>query len=152
MVSISSPSQCVKYFSLQSEARSSRPCLHNKRSSITCLWGSPKWNRHQRLVVCHHTMQCCYGVISFLKKPRNKHPIAGLWGEICGVFCEFKLWFMLCFSRSNAVYHKLYWTMLWRHLTVFNSSPPSVAYMHQWIVPALVQKMACCLFGAKPLY
>ena len=32
-----------------------------------------------------------------------------------------------------------------------NSSPPIVAYMHQWTGPALVQVMACCLFRAKPL-
>ena len=32
-----------------------------------------------------------------------------------------------------------------------NSSPPSAAYMHQWTGSALVQEMACRLFGAKPL-
>ena len=32
-----------------------------------------------------------------------------------------------------------------------NSSPPSAAYMHQWISAALVQTMACRLFCAKPL-
>ena len=32
-----------------------------------------------------------------------------------------------------------------------NSSPPSAAYMCQWTGSALVQIMACCLFGAKPL-
>ena len=30
-------------------------------------------------------------------------------------------------------------------------SPPSVAYMRQWIESVLVQIMACCLFGAKTL-
>ena len=34
----------------------------------------------------------------------------------------------------------------------FNSSPPSVAYMRQWIGSALFQIMACRLFGAKPSY
>ena len=33
----------------------------------------------------------------------------------------------------------------------FNSSPPSAAYMRLWIRSALVQIMACHLFGAKPL-
>ena len=33
----------------------------------------------------------------------------------------------------------------------FNSSPPSAAYMRQWIRSALVQIMVCRLFGAKPL-
>ena len=32
-----------------------------------------------------------------------------------------------------------------------NSSPPSAAYMRQWIRSALVQIMACRLCGAKPL-
>ena len=32
-----------------------------------------------------------------------------------------------------------------------NSSPPSAAYMRQWIESALVQIIACRLFGAKPL-
>ena len=32
-----------------------------------------------------------------------------------------------------------------------NSSPHSAAYMRQWIGSALVQIMACRLFGAKPL-
>ena len=32
-----------------------------------------------------------------------------------------------------------------------NPSPPNAAYMRQWIGSALVQIMACCLFGTKPL-
>ena len=36
-------------------------------------------------------------------------------------------------------------------LTWFNSSPPSAAYMCQRIGVALVQIMACRLFGVKPL-
>ena len=32
-----------------------------------------------------------------------------------------------------------------------NSSPPRATYMHQWTGLALVQVMACRLFGAKPL-
>ena len=34
---------------------------------------------------------------------------------------------------------------------LINSSPPSAAYMRQWIGSALVQIKACRLFGAKPL-
>ena len=32
-----------------------------------------------------------------------------------------------------------------------NSSTPSAIYVHQWTGSALVQKMACRLFSAKPL-
>ena len=35
---------------------------------------------------------------------------------------------------------------------VINSSPPSAAYIRQWIESALVQTMAYRLFGAKPLF
>ena len=34
---------------------------------------------------------------------------------------------------------------------LINSSPPSASYMRRWIRSALVQTMACRLFGAKPL-
>ena len=34
---------------------------------------------------------------------------------------------------------------------MINSSPPSAAYMRQWIRSALVQIMASRLFGAEPL-
>ena len=34
---------------------------------------------------------------------------------------------------------------------IFDSSPSSAAYMHHWPGSALVQVMACHLFGAKPL-
>ena len=33
---------------------------------------------------------------------------------------------------------------------VLNSSHPCAAYTRQWTVSALVEVMACCLFGAKP--
>ena len=38
-----------------------------------------------------------------------------------------------------------------QHSVHINSSFPSAAYMHQWTRSALVQVMACRLFGAKPL-
>ena len=34
---------------------------------------------------------------------------------------------------------------------VFNSPPPSASYLRQWMGSALVQIMACRLFGVKPL-
>ena len=41
---------------------------------------------------------------------------------------------------------------IWRYLGyIHNSYPPSTAFMRQRIRPALVQIMACRLFGAKPL-
>ena len=44
------------------------------------------------------------------------------------------------------------WTKpLWKgHLWGLNSSPPSVAFLRQWIGSALIQVMAWRLYGAKP--
>ena len=39
---------------------------------------------------------------------------------------------------------------VWHLRKAFNLSPLSAAYMGQWIRSALVQIMACRLFGAKP--
>ena len=41
--------------------------------------------------------------------------------------------------------------LMYHGMNPVNSSPPSAAYMHQWIGSALVQIMAYHLFGAKPL-
>ena len=61
-----------------------------------------------------------------------------------------QLWLKWWFGRRQAIT----WTnvfkisdTIWNHLT----HPPSAAYMRQWIGSALVQVMACRLFGAKPL-
>ena len=50
------------------------------------------------------------------------------------------MWFNLNLSMKNQ-----------SHSQYVNSSPPSPAYMRQWSGLALVQKMACRLFRAKPL-
>ena len=63
-----------------------------------------------------------------------------LWGLLCGVICGY-------------VREKMSMSLLWHNFTLFkfNSSPPSATYMCQWIGLALVQIMACHLFGAKSL-
>ena len=52
----------------------------------------------------------------------------------------------ICWQTS--IFVKCKWMLLWNYI---NSSPPSAAYMHQWIRSALVQIMACRLFSTKPL-
>ena len=49
---------------------------------------------------------------------------------------------LICTFRISAISPGAQWV---------NSSPPSAAYMRQRIGSALVQIMACCIFGAKPL-
>ena len=41
--------------------------------------------------------------------------------------------------------------ILWRYIIWINSLKPSDIIRHQWIGSSLVQGMACCLFGTKPL-
>ena len=85
-----------------------------------------------------------------------------------GIFIKFQLWAHKLFVKwVHAAHHNLNWREIcldsgpfygcwfFAHATtaqhLFNSSPPSAAYMRQWIGSALVQMMAWRLFGAKPL-
>ena len=58
----------------------------------------------------------------------------------------------MLFITSNYMVDAIkYSRKILRWLIWVNSSPPSAAYMCQWIGSTLVQKMVCRLFGAKPL-
>ena len=55
----------------------------------------------------------------------------------------------------SCIHNKNYTSLVLLHIpisAIMNSSPPSAAYMHLWIRSTLVQKMAFCLFNAKPLF
>ena len=72
-------------------------------------------------------------------------------------YCEYRI---ICSRRSHsqvpqwrqvnivAAIDIRQWPIKW---TLFNPSPPSAAYMRQWMMLTLVQIMACRLFGAKTL-
>ena len=60
--------------------------------------------------------------------------------ELANIFL--RKWLDACLVPSH--YLMQWWIIV-------DLSPPSTTYMHQWIGSALVQVMACCLFGAKPL-
>ena len=55
--------------------------------------------------------------------------------------CPKKVFFLKCTGQQ----------LCYIHSVTFNSSPPSTAYMRQWIGSAVGQIMAFCLFGAKSL-
>ena len=57
-------------------------------------------------------------------------------------YIRHQLWYMTSLSNST-------WKNNFFHS--FNSSPSSVAYMHQWIGSAFAHIMACRLFGANLL-
>ena len=61
------------------------------------------------------------------------------------------LWILFCEYCNFAVEYILlmsWYLPSWQNI---NLSPPSATCICQWIGPALVQQMACHLFGAKPL-
>ena len=63
-----------------------------------------------------------------------------LWPKVsCGVYLEG------CWQGFRNLIHNM------SSENTINSSLTSAAYMRQWIGSALVQKMTCLLFGAKPL-
>ena len=57
----------------------------------------------------------------------------------------------LSYSKWDGVYFIIWKVCCRLQYGAFNSSPPSATYMCQWTGSALVQIMACRLFGAKPL-
>ena len=61
-----------------------------------------------------------------------------------------KIWRFSC-TKIHLKMSSVKWRLFCLSLSVLNSSPPSAAYMCQWIGSALVQIMACRLFSTKPL-
>ena len=58
---------------------------------------------------------------------------------------------MFFFNGSKMLKKPLNMNLCIASLRQMNSSPPSAAYMSLWTGPAMVQVMACRLFGVKPL-
>ena len=97
------------------------------------LWYQCQWFTHHGW---WHIIPCTYLVIVLSHWPFQscmKHPIT---------FC---VWSIMETDGSN-LNNGSSWT-----IAMLNSSPPSAAYMRQWIRSALVQIMAWRLFAAKPL-
>ena len=76
--------------------------------------------------------------------PSHQQP----WHYLCWM-----IWLLSSARNGFNVLHHLNVKECWTRFifTFLNSSPPSAAYMRQWIGSALVEVMACRLFGAKPL-
>ena len=62
---------------------------------------------------------------------------------------DYKLWNKI--ENVRQTYDVVHYTSTYCAVPV-NSSLLGAAYMRQWTRSALVQIMACCLFGAKPLF
>ena len=68
------------------------------------------------------------------------------------VNCQSSAYWRIGLSTSNCIqYFAPPRVIILVLVQLFNSVPPSAAYMRQWIWSALVQIMACRLYGAKPL-
>ena len=94
-------------------------------------------------------------------------PVTGEFSAQRPVTRSFDVFFDLHLNKQLSKQSWCWWfetlsRSLWRHCNdelsldklknwFISSSPPSAAYTRQWIGSALVQIMAGCLFGAKPL-
>ena len=88
-----------------------------------------------------------------------KHPSYNINTGMFSILCTYQLVYMLLWNdylrlhqtpankKTITAPHAISWNK-----KVINSSPPGATYMRQWIWNALVQIMACRLFGAKPLF
>ena len=103
---------------------------NSHRPIIYCSVVKSFWICLQRTAVSLPCSMQIFGMIKLLK--------SFLWS--CEISGDFSL------RRVSDRYPILQW-LSWSH---FNSSPPSAAYLRQWIGSALVKIMACRLFGAKP--
>ena len=80
----------------------------------------------------------------------NLHYLFNLY-EVGSIYDVKQFWYLLWFVVK---YPWLFFAWMSTHIgrqIVFNSCPPTAAYMRQCIGSALVQILACRLFGAKPL-
>ena len=54
-------------------------------------------------------------------------------------------------ARGKIIVKQVYCRQESEFRLILNTSPPNATYIRQWIGSALVQIMACRLFGTKPL-
>ena len=90
--------------------------------------------------------QWCFHAL--LKNPKWLHNWNRSFWQISGLVQDYSNCSALAMESLQSCTKPLKWGF-WR--LYINSSPPSAAYMHQWIGSALVQIMDCRLYGAKPL-
>ena len=106
-----------------------------------------------------HSWRCCNVVPTLHRWTNPRWPNVICW-RCANVSYDVGPTLVQHFSASWAVYaQKEFWLTHCDHIDAYmppafpiNSSPPSDAYMRQWIGSALVQIMACCLFGTKLLF
>ena len=108
------------------------------------LWPCVSWSALVQVMVCHLI------IINPLPEPVLicSQFYGPLVTNLCGILIKWK-----CLSPPENTYENVVCKMsaiLFRP-QYFNTSPPSDTYMHLWIRSALVQIMACRLFGTKPL-
>ena len=76
----------------------------------------------------------------------TQHAITQIWID-CNELSLFELWLIPTVHEIWTFYRSMHHSAR----RAIYSSPPSAAYMYQWIWSSLVQIMACRLDGAKPL-
>ena len=123
---------------------------------LRCYWAhyditvmqplQPNWPTLDNFLHCQGKLFMC----SFQYSKSSGNPV----GPYCkyGTKSSVNKLFNMTFRSPVFIWHKTRLTVPPNEIhQKLNSSTPSAAYMHQWTGSALVQVMACRLFGAKPL-
>ena len=98
----------------------------------------PKLQRFHRWILGMDKLYNGCNYFSMLGLKLNHVSKRGHWSQCCTYFLQ----------RLSGYQ----WYAFVHQVMSFNSSPPSAAYMRRWTRSALVQVMACRLFGCKPLH
>ena len=120
--------------------------------------------RHCNVLWRSHSSLTENWVMIITMTSHERHVVRDSNSTICSTAWALKIRRGVPFEVRNGIKQDLNkiidFTQIWRVATFLppetsgnhiNSSPPSAAYLRQWIGSALVQIMACHLFGAKPL-
>ena len=108
----------------------SHPVTCNKFCTWNTVWHLRSGCTLDKVLLCWLTASSCYRNLSWIFENMILLNISQL----------------SCYDFNHAANNKIY---IWKWL--FNSLRLGDAYMRHWTGSSLVQIMACCLFGAKPL-
>ena len=139
-----------QYKIIQHWYKSQRPMkTNNRKFTHTHTYTQKKkfWNNAGLLLtepLGTNFSETSIGIQTFSFKKMHLNMLSAKWRPFCLGLNVLK-WIISrgCSSLAALVYHG-------SHTQSIKSSPPNAAYLHRWNGLALVQIMACRLFGAKP--
>ena len=133
---------CILKFPRKGEVR------YNSWNFKSNLWNLKLFSWHMEIA-----LNCLFSTLTVNSLTRTElvwEILFHIWNTMHNYSLKVKPWNKLkTIPMSNIII--ITSQMTFKRNNSFNSSTPSAAYMRQWIVSALVQIIACRLFGATPL-